>query len=123
MTLLKVIMSNVNKYTLWLTKPGSISVVPLFDKKALAFNYEFDVIPSFDIIRFIYSIIKFLGFANPFLLKISVPKYGYKAYCPINKNDLISMTIREDDIIEHFTPKEGDIVVDIGAHIGRYTII
>src|SRR5215217_4348696 len=159
MTLLKVIMSNVNKYTLWLTKPGPISVVPLFDKiavflvkivyllsylvlrlslrialgkkrrdrvfdkKALAFNYEFDVIPSFDIIRFIYFIIKFLGFANPFLLKISVPKYGYKAYCPINKNDLISMTIREDDIIEYFTPKEGDIVVDIGAHIGRYTII
>ena len=67
--------------------------------------------------------IKFLGFANPFLLKISVPKYGYKAYCPINKNDLISMTIREDDIIEYFTPKEGDIVVDIGAHIGLYTII
>src|SRR5215213_4106895 len=159
MTLLKVIMSNVNKYTLWLTKPGPISVVPLFDKiavflvkivyllsylvlrlslrialgkkrrdrvfdkKALAFNYEFDVIPSFDIIRFIYFMIKFLGFANPFLLKISVPKYGYKAYCPINKNDLISMTIREDDIIEHFTPKEGDIVVDIGAHMGRYTII
>jgi len=159
MTLLKVIMSNVNKYTLWLTKPGPISVVPLFDKiavflvkivyllsylvlrlslrialgkkrrdrvfdkKALAFNYEFDVIPSFDIIRFIYFMIKFLGFANPFLLKISVPKYGYKAYCPINKNDLISMTIREDDIIEYFTPKEGDIVVDIGAHIGRYTII
>jgi FkbM family methyltransferase len=56
-------------------------------------------------------------------LKISVPKYGYKAYCPINKNDLINMTIREDEIIEHFTPKQGDIVVDIGAHIGRYTII
>jgi FkbM family methyltransferase len=33
------------------------------------------------------------------------------------------MTNHEDDIIEHFTPKEGDIVVDIGAHMGRYTII
>jgi FkbM family methyltransferase len=33
------------------------------------------------------------------------------------------MTIREDEIIEHFTPKQGDIVVDIGAHMGRYTII
>ena len=34
------------------------------------------------------------------------------------------MTYHEDDIIEyHFCPKEGDIVVDVGAHIGRYTLI
>ena len=35
------------------------------------------------------------------------------------------MTRHEDQdvIIEHFCPKEGDIVVDIGAHVGRYTII
>jgi len=95
----------------------------VFDKKGLTFNYEFDVIPSLYIVKFLYSIIRPLRLANPFLLKISVPKYGYKAYCPINKNDLINMTIREDEIIEHFTPKQGDIVVDIGAHIGRYTII
>jgi FkbM family methyltransferase len=33
------------------------------------------------------------------------------------------MTNHEEDIIEHFTPKEGDVVLDIGAHMGRYTII
>ena len=35
------------------------------------------------------------------------------------------MTFHEDDIMEHnFTPKErDDVVVDIGAHIGPYTII
>jgi FkbM family methyltransferase len=33
------------------------------------------------------------------------------------------MTGHEDEIIEHFCPKEGDIVVDVGAHIGHYTII
>ena len=33
------------------------------------------------------------------------------------------MTAREDEIIEHFSPEDGDIVVDVGAHIGRYTII
>jgi FkbM family methyltransferase len=96
----------------------------IFARKDLAFNYDFDVIPSFYMIKFFYSIIKFLRLANPSLLKISVSKYGgYKAYCPINKSEFINMTIREDEIIEHFTPKQGDIVVDIGAHIGRYTII
>jgi FkbM family methyltransferase len=96
----------------------------VFDKKGLTFNYEFDAILSFYMIKFLYSIIKFLRLANPCLLKISVPKYGgYKAYCPINKNEFINMTIREDEIIEHFLPKQGDIVVDIGAHIGHYTLI
>ena len=33
------------------------------------------------------------------------------------------MTTREDDIIEKFQPKDGRIVVDIGAHYGRYTLI
>ena len=95
----------------------------VFAKKAFAFNYEFDAIPLFYMFKFLYSIIKFLRLDNHVSLKISVPKYGYKAYYPINKNDLINMTIREDEIIELFTPKEGDIVVDIGAHMGRYTII
>jgi FkbM family methyltransferase len=95
----------------------------VFAKKAFAFNYEFDAIPLFYMFKFLYSIIKFLRLGNHVSLKISVPKYGYKAYCPINKNDLINMTIREDEIIERFTPKEGDVVIDIGAHIGRYTII
>jgi FkbM family methyltransferase len=37
---------------------------------------------------------------------------------------MMMMTCHEDDILEHhFTPKQGDIVVDVGAHIGKYTII
>ena len=33
------------------------------------------------------------------------------------------MTIREDDLLEIFNPRTGDIVLDIGAHSGRYSII
>ena len=94
-------------------------------KTGINFNYEYNAIPSLSIIKFLYAIVQFLTSENknPFLLKIKISKYDYRAYCPINKDDLINMTIREDEIIDHFHPKEGDIVVDIGAHIGRYTII
>ena len=80
--------------------------------------------PSFSLFTFFYRSVTYLKLSKQTkLLKIKVPKYNYKAYCPVNKNDFINMTIREDDIIERFTPKEGDIVVDIGAHVGRYAII
>jgi FkbM family methyltransferase len=72
---------------------------------------------------FWYKSFKFLRPGNSTLLKFRVPKYNYEFYCRINKDDFKIMTIHEDDIIEHFTPKQGDIVVDIGAHIGLYTII
>jgi FkbM family methyltransferase len=72
---------------------------------------------------FLYRSIKFLKIGDPLMLELYVPKHNYNIYCPLNKEDLIVMTNHEEDIIEHFTPKEGDIVVDIGAHMGRYTII
>jgi FkbM family methyltransferase len=72
---------------------------------------------------FLYRSLKLLGIDKSVLLKFDVPKYDYKVYCPINKEDFIIMSRHEDEIIEHFSPKQGDIVVDVGAHIGRYTII
>jgi len=72
---------------------------------------------------FMYKAIRFLGLHNFIVLKLSVPKYDYKVYVRINKEDFGIMTSHEDDIIEHFCPNEGDVFVDIGAHIGRYTII
>ena len=72
---------------------------------------------------FWYKSFKFLKPGNSSLLKFTVPKYNYEFYCRVNKDDFKIMTIHEDEIIEHFTPKQGDIVVDIGAHIGLYTII
>jgi FkbM family methyltransferase len=72
---------------------------------------------------FWYKSFKFLRPGNSSLLKFKVPKYNYEFYCRVNKDDFKIMTIHEDDIIEHFTPKQGDIVIDIGAHIGLYTIV
>ncbi len=93
----------------------------LYVKRGIHFNDSFG--PSFYFMSFLYKVIRFLRLGNPVSLKISVPKYNYKVLCPIKKEEIMHMTIREDHIIEHFTPKQGDVVVDIGAHMGRYTII
>jgi FkbM family methyltransferase len=60
---------------------------------------------------------------NSKLLKFKMPKYNYQFYCRNNKDDFQIMTFHEDDILEHkFNPKEGNIVIDVGAHIGPYTL-
>ena len=57
------------------------------------------------------------------LFRFRVPKYGYEFYCRLNKDDFKLMALHEDEVIDHFCPKTGDNVVDVGAHIGLYTII
>jgi FkbM family methyltransferase len=67
-------------------------------------------------------IIKIIGSNN--LIKCDVTKYEYGSYCRTTHslNDLIIMTIHEDDMLNLFYPKEGDIVVDVGSCLGRYTL-
>jgi len=72
---------------------------------------------------FLYKSLKFLSIGNSMLLKINVPKYDYKFYCRVNNEDYTFMTGHEDEVEEHFSPKDGEIIVDVGAHIGHYTII
>jgi predicted RNA methylase len=72
---------------------------------------------------FLYKIIRILGIGNPTLVKIIVPQYNYKVYCHLTEDDYAHMTAREEEIIEKFQPIKGEIVVDVGAHYGRYTLI
>jgi FkbM family methyltransferase len=71
-------------------------------------------------------IYKYIGInkkKNFALRKFKMLKYNYEFYCRNNNDDFLMMTTHEDDIIErNFTPKEGDIVIDVGAHIGPYTL-
>jgi FkbM family methyltransferase len=72
---------------------------------------------------FLYKFLKFFSVGNSILLKVNVPKYNYKFYCRINNEDYTFMTGHEEEIEEHFNPNDGDIVVDVGAHAGHYTLI
>jgi FkbM family methyltransferase len=57
------------------------------------------------------------------LFRFRVPKYGYEFYCRLNKDDFKLMALHEDEILDQFDPEPGDIVIDVGAHIGLYTLI
>ena len=78
---------------------------------------------SFYLYMYLYSFVRFLKLGNPKFVKLNVSKYNYKVYCPLTTQDYSHMTEREDHILELFKPLSGDVVVDVGAHLGRYTLI
>jgi FkbM family methyltransferase len=138
-----------NNISSWLTKEPIESVLPMFDRCILPMLkagyicirilfrlclgkrrrnqsqlyrrlYVGDnTIPSYDVIKFFYKSMKFLKLGYPRLLKVYAKEHDYKYYCRLEDFN----PDREADIVKLFCPKEGDIVVDVGAHIGKYTII
>jgi FkbM family methyltransferase len=73
---------------------------------------------------FLYKSVKRLRMDN-LQLKVSVPKYGFQAYC-LGEDDFdnfVMMIQHEHDLIERFTPKDGDIVVDVNSRIDLYTML
>ena len=78
-----------------------------------------------------YKSIEFLGLDDSVLLVFSIPEYDYKFHIRITRkvkyfliNNMYNiMSYHEEEIIQHFCRQEGDIVVDIGAAFGFYTIL
>jgi FkbM family methyltransferase len=84
---------------------------------------KFFVCHGLDFPTFTYKLLKNIGLDKVLLLLIDMPKQGYKFFCRINRDDFLFMTNHENEIMEYFTPNEGDTVIDVGAHIGLYTLI
>jgi FkbM family methyltransferase len=72
---------------------------------------------------FLWKSINFLCLENLILLEFNVPKYDYKFYYRVIGQDFSVMTCHEDQILDRFIPKQSDVVIDVGAHLGRHTII
>jgi FkbM family methyltransferase len=80
---------------------------------------------------FLYRSIECLRLDNSLLVVFTSSKYGHKFYSRITRkvnNFLIhdmysSMADHEEDVLEQFSPKIGDIVIDVGAAFGFYTIL
>src|SRR4051794_36567298 len=68
-----------------------------------------------------YNYIK-KGQINDELLKFKHPIQKFEFYCR-NLEDFKIMTSHEKDVLEYFNPKVNDVVIDIGAYIGSYTIM
>ena len=84
---------------------------------------KFFVRHGLDFPTFTYKLLKKIGLDKVLLLLIDMPKQGYKFFCRINRDDFLFMTNHENEIMEYFNPNEGDTVIDVGAHIGLYTLI
>ncbi len=84
---------------------------------------KFFVQHGLDFPTFTYKLLKKIGLDKAFLLLINMPKQGYKFFCRINRDDFLFMTNHENEIMKYFIPNEGENVVDVGAHIGLYSLI
>jgi FkbM family methyltransferase len=93
------------------------------DKFCLKYHLNFE--------NFLYQAIESLRLDKSLLVVFSSPKHDYKFYSRVTRkvnNFLIhdvyaSMVQHEEDIVQQFSPRRGDIVIDVGAAFGFYSIV
>jgi FkbM family methyltransferase len=81
--------------------------------------------------KFLYHSVGFLKLDNVLLIEFNAPKYNFKFNSKVTRkvnnhriDDVYkSMTSHEDDVVEKFVPSLGDVVVDVGAAFGFYSIL
>jgi FkbM family methyltransferase len=74
---------------------------------------------------FLCRFVNILGLRNK-VFQIALPKYGIKSYCRSIQgfNDYLILTTHENDLVDKwFMPKEGDVVIDAGSHIGLFSMV
>ncbi len=76
--------------------------------------------PSYKIVKFFFRLLKPFKIMRTQLIQIIVPEYNYKFYVRPDKQDLATY---ENAIFRLFKPKERDNFIDVGAHVGRYSIM
>jgi FkbM family methyltransferase len=78
-----------------------------------------------DFIPFFYRFVSVFGLRNK-IFQIASPKYGIKSWCRSKDrfNDYLILTLHEHELLDKwFVPKKGDVVVDVGSHIGLYSMV
>ena len=88
----------------------------LFAKRQLREDWS----PSYNMVKAFFKILKVFKITPRLFIQIIVPEYNYKFYVRPDKQDLATY---ENAIFQLFRPKQEDNFVDVGAHIGRYSII
>jgi FkbM family methyltransferase len=60
------------------------------------------------------------------IFQVVLSTYGIKLYCGCRDryNDSVLLTNREYELMDKwFMPKKGDVVIDVGSHIGIYSMV
>lgn len=92
---------------------------PVLVNNANAGGFKLLSSPSYAMRKALFLFLSRLGIASNGLVAIH-SLFGYKYFCRLDRMDYVPGT---EPIMKHFVPKAGDVVIDVGAHVGRYALL